>query len=77
MWTISIAFEAMQDLRSFPRGPAGDVTDIIDQLRLDPHPPNSDPVEDTENIYVLNVAGYTVEYEVITEQRLVKILSVG
>lgn len=76
-WSIRVDARAVRALYALPRGIAGEVTDAIDQLLKDPIPDHVEPVEEIRNVYRLTIGGHLVEYEVIEEQRAIKILNVA
>ena len=76
-WSIRVDARAVQALYALPRGTAGEVTDAIDQLLDNPIPNHVEPVEEIQHVYRLTNGDYLVEYEVIEEQRTIKILNVA
>jgi mRNA-degrading endonuclease RelE of RelBE toxin-antitoxin system len=76
-WTISVDARAVRGLYALPRGVAGQVTDALEALRSDPIPADVEPVEELQNTYQLAVADHIVEYEVVAEKRLIKVLNVA
>jgi len=75
-WTISVNARAVQSLYALPRGVAGEVTNAIDTLLDHTTPTHAEPIEGLPNAYRLFVADHVVEYEVIAESRIIKILNV-
>lgn len=64
MLTVRFTIEAMQELYRVPRGPAAQITEMIEYLRLDPYPPTSTAVDEMEGTYQLTIAEYVLEYQV-------------
>jgi hypothetical protein len=73
-WTPRYDVEAVRAIYTLPRGVAGEVTDAIRQLLVDPRPPKSEPVPGRDQTYQIHVQGHRVEYELIAEQQILKIL---
>jgi mRNA-degrading endonuclease RelE of RelBE toxin-antitoxin system len=76
-WTISVNARAVQALYALPRGVAGLVTDAIDRLLDNPTPVQAELVEGLANVYRLTAGDHVVEYEIVHERRLIKILNVA
>lgn len=76
-WTISVNARVVQALYALPRGVAGLVTDAIDRLLDEPAPTEAELVEGLANTYRLTVGEHVVEYEVVHERRIIKILNVA
>jgi mRNA-degrading endonuclease RelE of RelBE toxin-antitoxin system len=68
MWQIRYHPAATVGIYAIPRGPAAAVAEAIRELVK--NPTGGQPIEDRVNAYRLRVAGYTVEYELRTEQEL-------
>ena len=76
MWNIRFLSSARGELYTVPRGIAAVVTDALERLRLEPIPSNSVPIPDIENAYQIDVAGYTIEYELLEQDQIILILAV-
>lgn len=76
MLNIRFLASARTEMYTVPRGTAAVVTDAIERLRLEPIPSNSDAIPDIENAYKIDIAGYTIEYELIEHDRIILILAV-
>ncbi|MEM7126698.1 MAG: hypothetical protein AAF702_10255 [Chloroflexota bacterium] len=75
-WTITVVPDARAEIYKVPRGKAADVTDAISALGKDPKPEGSEEIEEEPNIYKIQVGEYTIEYELIEQDKEVKILVV-
>jgi hypothetical protein len=73
-WTPRYDVEAVRAIYTLPRGVAGEVTEAIRHLLVDPRPPESEPVSGRDQTYQIYVQGHRVEYELLVEQRIIKIL---
>jgi hypothetical protein len=59
---------------TLPRGIAGEVREAIRRLLVDPRPPESELASGRDQTYRLYAQGHGVEYELMAEQRIIKIL---
>jgi mRNA-degrading endonuclease RelE of RelBE toxin-antitoxin system len=76
-WTIRVDVRAVRDLYTLPRGIAGDVTDAIDGLPDNPIPEEAEPVESLDDVYRLIVGPNVVEYQVVADEQVIKILNIA
>jgi len=75
-WIITVNKRYLEALYRLPRGVAGEVTDAIETLQNDPTPVQAETVEGRANTYRLTIADHLIEYEVVSEKRIIKLLSV-
>ena len=75
-WTLLIVPSALQEIYRIPRGAVAEVTAAIGQLEQDPFPDNADRIALIENCYRISASGRIIEYQVLEEERQVKILQV-
>ncbi|MCB0111874.1 MAG: type II toxin-antitoxin system RelE/ParE family toxin [Caldilineaceae bacterium] len=73
-WTPRYDVEAVRAIYTLPRGVAGEVTEAIKTLLSDPRPPKSEPVPGRDQTFQIHVQGHRVEYELMEEQQIIKIL---
>lgn len=73
-WTPRYDIEAVRAIYTLPRGVAGEVTAAIKNLLTDPQPPGSEPVPGRDQTFQIQVHGHRVEYELMAEQQILKIL---
>ena len=72
-WVLYYTKAATQTIYGIPRGPAGEITTAIRSLSIDPRPPGYQTLE-RPNTYSMQDTGYTIIYELIEENRIIKIL---
>ena len=75
-WVITVNKRYLEALYRLPRGTAGEVTDAVETLQNDQTPAQAEAVEGRANTYRLTIADHLVEYEVVSEKRIIKLLSV-
>ena len=75
-WEPRYTQKATQGLRSFhvESGIAGKINNAIKALCNEKDPRSEDPIEETENMYLLWIGEQVVEYEVVEENKIIKIL---
>lgn len=74
-YTIKITPQAQRGLRSIPSGVAAYVTAAIDTLQFDPRPPGCQQLG--ENLYRISEWGYIIEYEIIQQEVVIRIIFIG
>lgn len=76
-WNLRYAPAATAGIRKIPRGPAAIVTESIRTLQRTPLPYVARPVPTgREDTYELLAEGYVVTYELVEQERLVRILAI-
>ena len=73
-WTISIVPSAMADAYRLPREAAATVTKAIAALGSDPKPQGYESIEDEPDTYMIQVGENVVEYELLEDDKLVRVL---
>lgn len=75
-WEPRYTQKATQGLRSFhvESGIAGTINRVIKALCEEENPRNDNPIEETENMYRHIIGDHVVEYEVVEEGKILKIL---
>jgi hypothetical protein len=77
MWSLRYTADAIAGMYSIPRGAAAEVTSAIRALQRIPLPYGASPEPTGKpNSYVITVAEHTITYELIDQDRIVRILTV-
>ena len=77
-WTIHIARDVARFIYTLPRGQVTELRDALALLRSEPRPEGAKRlvIEELDNIYAIKLGQYRIEYQMIEQDRIIRILLV-
>ena len=77
-WTLHIAHEVARFIYTLPRGQATELRDALAVLRNYPKPEGAKPlvVEEISNVYQVKIGLYRIEYQIASQERIIRVLFV-
>lgn len=77
-WTRYIAQSVARFIYTLPRGHATSLRDALSVLRTNPHPEGAKPlvVDELPNLYEVKLGLYRIEYQMLVQERVIRILFV-
>ncbi len=77
-WALHISRSVTRFIYTLPRGQATALRDVLAVLRTSSHPEGATPLTVTElpNLFEATIGSFHIQYQVVAEQRVIRILFV-
>ena len=77
-WTLYLAHEVTRFSYTLPRGQAVELRDALAILRTNPKPEGAKPlvIEELPHVYAVKIGLYRIEYQIVEQGRIIRILFV-
>lgn len=73
-YTVHMHRTVIMALRHISRDDAGQITDGIDALTMQPRPRMAIALDKPENSYRIDIAGHIIDYQVRDDEQIIRIL---
>lgn len=77
-WTIHIARDVARFIYTLPRGQATELRDALAKLRTNPQPEGAQRlvIEELSSVYTVKLGLYRIEYQMLEQDRIIRVLLV-
>lgn len=78
LWTLQLAQSVVRYMYTLPRGQAAVLSDALAVLRTNPTPEGCQPLimDDLPNTYLVTIGEYRIGYQLLAQQRVIRVFVV-